>query len=411
MINVKIRLDSSTHLKNGSHPIVLQVTWGTNVRRKRLKGYYCKKESWNFDEHCYLYSERKNKILNEYLKKALRVIDYMEEWDYKRFIKELDRTEQKKKVKQKKLIAYCRELETEYKSKNQIGYSENFKAIASFLDKCFKQDMRLIDFGERELNIVLRKLDEREMKGYSYMKFLQIVLSISIKNGYSKAENCPIKTKYSPTGYDINKRKGKQSKHIKKNRIKDMSEEEKERVVTFYYESELPKTQKKHLAYWVLAYKLFGVNFKDIALMKRSDINNGFWNYSRAKTRFENKAGKPVGEEVMAILREYDTGGKYILDVLNGYDDTPEQQAKRLHNYKANVARSLREISKKIGFSDDRYITWYTTRYTAPTLALSKGIDLNTVRTLMDHSSIKTTNNYLGLVRDKEKLQEAMNIL
>ena len=80
-------------------------------------------------------------------------------------------------------------------------------------------------------------------------------------------------------------------------------------------------------------------------------------------------------------------------------------------SYKANVRRTLKEISKKIGFSDDRYITWYSTRYTAPTLALDKGVELNIVRTLMDHKSIKTTSKYLGYVRDKAKLEDAMGKL
>ncbi|MEM7105334.1 MAG: tyrosine-type recombinase/integrase [Bacteroidota bacterium] len=412
MTNIKVRLDKSTKLKSGAHPICLQVTWGTSVRRKRIKGFSCKDSSWDYENHRYLYSQRKNALLDDYEKKARRIADDLDEWDYRRWVKEFDQLgDSTKKVEKKELIAYCYEIEQDYLKKSQISYAQNFKAIGSFLEKCFKNDMRIQDFGERELDTVLRVLDEREMKGYSYMKFLQIVLSLAIKNGYIKATDCPIKTKYSPTGYDINKRKGKSSAFIKKNRIKDLSESEKEKVVEFYYTAELPAAQKKHLALWILGYKLFGVNFKDLALMKWQDINNGYWKYSRSKTRFENKAGKPVGEEAMAILKEYDTGGKYILDILNGYDNDAKQIEKRLHNYKSNVRRSLKQISKRLGFSDDRYITWYTTRYTAPTLALSKGVDLNTVRTLMDHSSIKTTNNYLGLVRDRQKLQDAMDVL
>jgi|GEM_PF-2190276 len=411
MTNLNIRLDTSVKLKKGDHPVVLQATWGNNVRRKRIKGFSCKRTSWDFEEHCYKHSERKNELLSEFENKARRILDYMEEWDYKRFVKELSRTSKKDKVEQRKLIEYCIELQQGYIKSNQVGYSNNFKSVGSFLQKCFAQDMRIADFGERELNVVLRKMDEFEMKGHSYLKYLQIVLSYSIKNGYSKAEDCPIKTKYSPTGYDINKRKGKQSKHIKKNRIKDLTETEKQRVIVFYHKAEIPATQKKHLAYWVLAYKLFGVNFKDIALMKWTDIHNGYWDYSRAKTGIQGSVGKPVPSDAMAILKQYDTGGKYIFEMLNGYDHDPVTAQKRLHNYKSNVWRSLKQISKRIGFSDGRYITWYSTRYSAATLALSKGVDLNTVRTLLDHSNIKSTNRYLGMVRDKQKLFDAINLL
>ena len=254
MTSINIRLEKSASLKNGSHPVVLQVTWGTNVRRKRMKGFSCKLSSWDFENHCYLHSQRKNELLEQYEKKARRIADYIEVWDYNHFLKELERTEQKTKVVQKKLIAYCYELEAECIKNNQVGYSQNFNSIGGFLKKCFKSDMRIQDFGERELNIVLRKMDKREIKGYNYLKYLKIVLSTSIQKGFSKTEDCPIKTKYSPNGYDINKRKNKSSKHIKKNRIKHLTETEKEQVVNFYHNADLPKSQKKHLAYWVLGY-------------------------------------------------------------------------------------------------------------------------------------------------------------
>ncbi len=357
-----------------------------------------------------MHSDKKNGELDQHLKKARRIADYMEEWDYKRWVKELDRVESKEGKEQKKLIAYARELQQYYLNKKQIGYSNDFKAIASFLEKCFAKDMWIQDFGKRELDIVLKQLDNRQLKGYAYMRSLKIVLSLAIQNGLSRAEECPIKTKYSPTGYDINKRKKKASKYIKKNRIKDLLEHEKDQVVDFYLNVEMPKTQKKHLAYWVLAYKLFGVNTVDIFFMKWGDIVNGVWDYNRTKTGIGSNTGKPIDKLAMQILKEYDSGGKYILDVMNGYDETPLKSFKRIHNYKGNMSRSFKKLSERI-FSDGRYITWNTTRYTAPTLALEKGVDIRTVMTLMDHANYRTTSVYIGRVRERAKLKEAIDLL
>jgi integrase/recombinase XerD len=410
MPNISIRLRIARTLKNGSHPICLQVTWGKQTRYKTIKGYSCKPQSWDFDEHCFLHSERKNGEMQEYLKKARRVVDYMEDWDYKRWVKELDKTQEKNKVDSKKLIGYCREIEQDLIKTKQIGYSQNFKALASFLEKCFKKDIRLTDFGEQELKEIIKVLDEREMKGYSYIKYLKIVLCNAISKGIIKGEQCPIKSNFSPTGYDINKRNKKESKHIKKNRIKDLLEHEKELVVQYYLTADIPLTQKKHLAYWVLSYRLFGVNFKDIVFMKWEDIINGSWDYSRSKTGIGSDTVKPVDDLCMKILKEYDTGGKYILYVMNGYDHDLILAQKRRHNYKSNLRRSLQQLSKKI-FDDGRHITLYTTRYTAPTLALEKSVDLKTVMTLMDHANIKTTSGYIGRVRERQKLKEAMSVL
>lgn len=409
MINLSIILRTARKLKNGAHPICLQITWNNNVRFKTIKGYYCRKGSWDFDEQRYFHSNKKNKELNEYLKRAIRLSETIIPWDYKTFVNNLANNRDEDYSNQKKLISYTRELQKFYEERKQIAYSQNFKAIARFLEECFDTDLYVHDFGERELNAVLGEMDKRGIKGYSYMKFLQIVLSSAIQKGYLNADKSPIKTKYSPLGYDINKRKSKESTHIKKNRIKHLTEEEKESVIQFYRNEKLPKAQKKHLAYWVLGYRLFGVNFKDIAFMKWEDINNNTWYYKRKKTGHEIEAGKPIVPEAMAILNEYDSGGKYILDILNGYDNDEKQISKRLNNYKSNVQRSLKKISERL--FQIKYITWYSTRYTAPTLALSKGVDLNTVRTLMNHSSIKTTSRYLDYVRDKEKLTDAMTKL
>ena len=97
MIHIKIRLRTARKLKNNSHPVCLQITWGNEVRFKTIKGFTCKKISWDFEEHKYLHSQRKNDLLEEYLQKAQRVVDYMDEWDYNKFIKELERSEKKRR--------------------------------------------------------------------------------------------------------------------------------------------------------------------------------------------------------------------------------------------------------------------------------------------------------------------------
>ncbi|MTB51763.1 hypothetical protein [Lewinella sp. W8] len=380
MINVYLRLDTSTKLKkSGNHPVVLMVTWGNNVRRKRLKGFSCKKQSWDFDRNRFLHSERKNDLLDAYEKKARRIADYMDEWDYNHFVKELNRSEEKKEQKYKRLLAYLKELEEYYFENDQVAYANDFKGLSSFLNKCFTKDMRLQDFGDRELKIILKEMDKRGIKGWNYLKTLKTALCEAMQKGYLKPEECPIKTQYSPIGYNINKRQAKTSGRSNKNRIKDMTEEEKEMVVDFYYKADIPPVEKKHLAYWVLGYKLFGVNFIDLAHLKWSDINNQYWKYKRSKTGVGSASGKPVPEEAMKILKEYDSGGKYILDVLNGYEDSAESKHVRLRNYSSNLRRSLRRVSKRINFTDDRYITWYTTRYTSITLTIEKGVDLNVV--------------------------------
>ncbi|MEL6835763.1 MAG: hypothetical protein AAFP77_22380 [Bacteroidota bacterium] len=72
---------------------------------------------------------------------------YLEEWDYTRFVNELKRSESQEKPVHKKLLAYLKELQEYYFKNDQIQYAHDFKGVISFLNKCFKKDMRLQDFG------------------------------------------------------------------------------------------------------------------------------------------------------------------------------------------------------------------------------------------------------------------------
>ena len=412
MIHINIRLRLVRKLKNGAHPICFQVTWGKNTRFKTIKGYSCKEASWNFESHGYFHSNRKNGELAKLQKLAQKIADEMEDWDYNLWVSEFNSAlKPKEKVEHKKLIAFCRELGNEFIKLGQVPHGHGFINIASFMEKCFLGDIRLRDFGDKELKAIILRMDVLEIKGYGHLNYLKIALTEAMRRDYYSVEQCPIATQYSPKGYNINKRKRKSSKHIKKNRIKDLTEDEKNQVVNYYHHADLPPTQKKHLAYWVLAYKFFGVNFKDIAYIKWTDIVNGYWKYGRAKTGVQNSLGKPAPQEALDILREYDTGGEYVLDVLNGYNSDPERILRRLKNYKANMYKTFKLISKRIGFSDDRYITWNSVRYTAPTIALSKGIDLATVMTMMDHKHATTTDKYAKMVRDRKKLVWASKVL
>lgn len=54
---------------------------------------------------------------------------------------------------------------------------------------------------------------------------------------------------------------------------------------------------------------------------------------------------------------------------------------------------------------------WNSTRYTAPTIALEKGVDIRTDMTLMDLASIKTSSGYSVGVRAGDKLKAAIDLL
>ena len=411
-VNFVTKLELSVTKKDQSHPLYTQITFNGTSRKKRIKGYSCKKDHWDFDRHQYNAfekgREKKNDYINAYLEKCIRVYEnnFFNDFNYRTFVQLLEEVDKPKEKKLEiRLFEFCKSFADEKQADGKISSADNYYNLIPLLKKVFKKDMRIRDFDLSCIKKLVKYFDQKKIKGYNYLKFLSILYNQAIKRSHVEAKYCPFKGVFNPNGYNFRKRKNKPSVRVNKKRILDLTEAEKDMVVKYYEQCTVSPLEKKYLAYWMLSYRFFGVNFKDLALLKWSDINNRYWKYSRSKTGFQNKLGKPVVVEALEILREYDSGGKYILDILNGYDNDPMKMEKRLKSYKDNCRKCYLRVSKKIGFSDNRYFTFYSVRYTAPTLALTKGADINTVKTLMDHASINTTNKYLGMVRDRKKLE------
>lgn len=411
-----IYLDKHSKVSDNSHPVCIQIRYNGNNVKKRIRGYSCKLDHWDFQNNQFNVHERahekKNDYINEYLRncKTLYENNFYDSFDYKEFSKLL-KGEKKEQESDKRLSDFAKQIYNEKIAQGDIPSAKNYGCLIPVFEKAGIHNTRLRDFDESTIKKMLQSFDEREMSGFNYLKWTKTLLSFALKKGVIETKHNPFKTSYNLNGYDINERKKKGKKNVSKKRIKDLTEEEKEQVVRYYYNNTFSPKEKKYLAYWVLSYFFFGVNLIDLAHLEWKDINNDLWNYSRSKTGFENRLGKPVREATLDILKEYDTGKKYILDILNGYDRNPVTKERRLKRYRDNCYKCYKRVSKKIDFGDGRYFSYYSGRYTAPTLALSKGADINTVKTLMDHSNIKTTNKYLGIVRDREKLQNAMNLL
>lgn len=412
-----IKLDIHTKLSGGKFPVVIQITWDKKVRKKRIKGYSCSKENWDFEENRYSYlepkSHKKNEHIEVFLAKCKKVArqNFFDDFNYPKFSELLQEGDKKAEVKEMTVTDFCFEVMKEKIEDGAVGSANNYKGLASALDKAFDKKVWLSDFGIYHIRKFANNLRERGCKGYNYLKFLKILYNKAIKKGYVDGKNCPFKNEFNRDGFDISKYKNKPSNFINKNRIKDLSEDEIKMVVDYYRTKTISEKEHKYLSIWMLSYFFFGVNFIDIAKMKWSDIQNGYWMYSRSKTGVTNELGKPIHEEAMAIMKRHDSGGKYIFDISNGFDHDPEIFHKRLSDYKSRTGKCYKRISKRLGFEGDRYFTFYSGRYTAPTIALGNGVDVNTVKTLMDHKNIKTTNRYLGMVKDKEKLANAINIL
>jgi Site-specific recombinase XerD len=148
---------------------------------------------------------------------------------------------------------------------------------------------------------------------------------------------------------------------------------------------------------------------KDLVLLKKDHIRDNVWYYDRSKTNVGVKSGKPLLPEVITLINKYyNPNNKYVFDILSGYDQSEEMISNWVNEYAGYLYKCYNRISKRLKF--EGYFTIYSARYTAGTRALNLGADTNSVRQLLDHTQLSTTNNYIGAAMSSN-IVDAMELL
>ena len=87
-------------------------------------------------------------------------------------------------------------------------------------------------------------------------------------------------------------------------------------------------------------------------------------------------------------------GGK-ALQLIDDYGSV-EKLCHIGHNSAAN--RTLKELLKMAGISEERHITFHVARHTCATLLLSQGVPITSVQSILGHTKITTTQIYAKLI-------------
>lgn len=144
--------------------------------------------------------------------------------------------------------------------------------------------------------------------------------------------------------------------------------------------------------YFLASYMMYGMNFTDMASLKKKDISNGRLVYRRKKTNklYDIK----ITENLKSILSYYlnlNTQSEYIFPIIKRntsiLQDKDIQWARKRYNKKLKVLANLCSIEKNL--------TSYVSRHSFATQAMLQEVPLNAISTMMGHSSIKTTEIYI----------------
>jgi len=168
-------------------------------------------------------------------------------------------------------------------------------------------------------------------------------------------------------------------------------------------------SEHRYRDYWLFSYLCNGINVKDIAQLKYSNIDGDVLSLVRAKTQRENKANQRaitivISKEIGKIIDQWGnrpgTPNKYIFPILED-ELTPEQVYSRIRQTTKLINRYVSSIAENIGIVNR--VTSYTARHSFATVLKRSGASLEYISESLGHSNLATTENYLADFEIEEK--------
>ena len=388
MASTKVLLRKSKLLKNGEHPIVLRV-----IKDRKTKfiftGLSCPLELWDFKTNKPS-KKHPNKFdldvfISQKMVEAQNVILKLEN-EQKDYSSEQIKKKYKNASKKTTFFTFTDEIVSNLEKANKIGnakmYKDTKRAISKFRNE---RDLSFTDIDNSFLKKFEQMFLEREVTGNSisvHMRTIRSIFNKAISEGYCKKESYPFDE------YKISKL---QTTTIKR----ALTKEQMLKIMNLKLESNSKFITPKNI--FLFSYYNRGMNFKDMAMLKWSDIKEGRMTYARAKTGKVYNIG--ILKPAIEILNYYKkiTGDKkdnYVFPFLNKEKHiTPMQIDNRIKKTTKMTNSDLKEIAKLCKI--DLNLTTYVARHSYATIMKRSGVSTSLISESLGHNTEKTTQVYL----------------
>ena len=360
----------------------------TNPKNKSLRG-----ENREIELKLKSIETRANKVASE-----MTVFDFSD-FEIKFFRKSSD----------KNSIKYYFDTIIENKIKdNKIGTAESYKytlnSLKEFSENVNNSSLEKLTFSI--INVQWLKEYEKFMlsKGKSYTtiaiytRTLRAVFNIAIENNDIINDIYPFgKNKYKIP------RTRKVKKALNSTQLK----------ILFNAET-LNDNEEKAKSFWFFSFASNGMNLKDIALLKYSDIKDDKFTYYRAKT-FDKSAEKTMitiylTDFTNTIIKKYGKINKdgFVFNILDEIDDNLTQY-KKIKNFTRYINDHIKRVAKRNELPGD--ISTYWARHSFATNSLRKGASMEFISEALNHSDLSVTINYFAGFEDEAKKEFANTIM
>ncbi|MFV9550420.1 phage integrase SAM-like domain-containing protein [Algibacter sp. PT7-4] len=409
--NISIVLDERRQKDNGKYPIKLRVY---NKFNKKVKRY-----SIDIDltakefETIWINPENKNlRGSNNEMRLKLQAIENrandeakeMTVFDFAKFETKLFR-----KSSDKNNVQYHFNLAIQKNTKNdKIGTAESYKYTLNSLAEYSKQknnfpiekltfDTITVDWLNNYQKFMVAK-----SKSYTtiaiYIRTLRAIFNNAIEANDISKDIYP----FGKNQYKIPRTK-KVKKALNSIQLKTLFEAEVEN-----------NNERQAKDFWFFSYACNGMNLKDIALLKYSDIKDDSFTYYRAKT-FDKTAEKTtitiyLTDFTKNIISEHGNKSKngYVFNIVSQKDDSSIQY-KKIKNFTRYINDHIKRVAKRNNLPSD--LSSYWARHSFATNSLRKGASMEFISEALNHSDLSVTKNYFAGFEDDAKKEFANQLM
>jgi site-specific recombinase XerD len=409
--NISVVLDQRREKGNGKFPVKLRV-YSKNLKRAKLYNTDVDLSQSEFDVIWTNSNSNnvrgKNRDVRTYLLKfETKANDEAEKlglFSFEGFENKLFR----KSSDANNIIYHYSKLIQENISKGKIGTSENFKyslkSISDFLNYKAGKELKKIPFETFTVDCLEAYEHYMLSKGKSvtsvgiYIRPLRIVFNNAIESNDISKEIYP----FGKRKYQIPK-----SKKVKKALNSDD-------LKILYNAKPITLEQEKAKDFWFFSYSTNGMNLKDVALLKYSDIRDEEFSYYRAKTfgksHVKSKIVIHLNDYTKKIIEKYSTRNKdgFVFDILNS-NDSDETQYKKIKNFTRFINQHIKKLAEANNITSE--ISTYWARHSFATNSIRKGATKEFISDALNHSSMDVTDNYFAGFEDEIKKEFANSLM
>lgn len=166
--------------------------------------------------------------------------------------------------------------------------------------------------------------------------------------------------------------------------------------------------------FWFFSYACNGMNLKDIALLKYSDITDNKFTYYRAKT-FDKSSEKSeitiyLTDFTESVIKKYGNKKKnsFVFDIVTPTEGS-DTQYKKIKNFNRYINDHIKRIAKANKLPED--CSFYWARHSFATNSIRKGASMEFISEALNHSDLNVTKNYFAGFEDKAKKEFANSLL